>query len=207
MKVMLDIDGVIGNFYAGFAGHLNKTLNAGLDLSIEHQHYSIHNWGHNLPKNQVEEEISNWVLDGGYLDLPIYPNAKEFVFQLMDKYDVYIVTARVGDFKIKLSNNIVEKIKEDTYGWLKKYGIPTNKLFFEHKKTNFCLQNKISVLVEDKLDNAINGTYNGLTSILINRGWNKASITSNFIPIERIVHPRFIVAQDYNDILNILEKL
>jgi 5'(3')-deoxyribonucleotidase len=197
-KILLDIDGVIANFNLGFSQHLNENLNAGLDLNIEPSEYSIHRWGANLPNETIDNEIPNWVMQGGYLDMPIYPGAKKFVYELMDKYDVYIVTARIGDFSMDLSDEIVNKIKADTFSWFKKHGIPSDKLFFEHKKIDFCHNNNIQTIIEDKLSTVIDSIKSGLRAILVNRGWNQDGS-------KMLDHPNMHIVYNYNDILKILK--
>jgi len=201
VKILLDIDGVIADFYTGFASYLNKNVNAGLDLTNGPDNYNLHLWGHNLPKDVVNKQIPEWILNGGYANMSIFPGAKEFVYKLMDKYDVHIVTARVGDFTFDLSGKTQETIKRDTFGWLKKHGIPSNKLFFEHKKTDFCQKNKVPILIEDKLETVIGSANKGVRSILMDRSWNQ---DGNGLKRD---HFNIFVAYNYDDILKILEEL
>jgi uncharacterized HAD superfamily protein len=201
VKVLLDIDGVIANFYVGFGSHLNKNVNAGLNLDKGPAKYNLHYWGHNLPKDVINEEIPKWVLGGGYDTMPIFPGAKEFVYKLMDKYDVYIVTARVGDFSLDLSGKVQKTIKRDTFRWLRKHGIPSNKLFFEHNKVDFCQKNKIPILIEDKLPTVVDGADKGIRCILMDRSWNQ---DNNGLQRD---HFNIFEAYSYDDILEILEEL
>jgi len=201
VKVLLDIDGVIADFYSGFGGHLNKKLNAGLNLNKGPTNYSLHEWGHNISREVIDKEIPKWVLDGGYANMPIFPKAKEFVYKLMDKYDVHIVTARVGDFLCYLSGGVKDTIKRDTFKWLKKHGIPSDKLFFEHDKVNFCQKNRVPIVIEDKLPTVIDGADEGIRCILMDRSWNQEQDG-----LKRD-HFNIFVAYTYDDILQILEEL
>lgn len=198
-KVLLDIDGVIADFYLAFGQHLNKNLSANINLNYEPNEYSMHEWGHHLLEYQVNAEVPNWILNGGYFDMPIFSGAQEFIFKLMDKYDVYIVTARVGDFSIDFDTHIRQLIKEDTKRWFKKYGIPSNKLFFEHNKVDFCKRHNIKIIIEDKLQTVLKAADSGIRSILVDRGWNRDP--------KRDRHFNIFVTHSYDDILNILEFL
>lgn len=206
VKVLLDIDGVIADFYAGFSQHLNDVLDANLDISKEPHEYSLHKWGHGLPNNLVDAEIPNWIKQGGYENMPIYPGAKEFVYKLMDNYDVFIVTARVGDFRMSLPEEIVNIIKEDTFKWFQRHGIPSDKLFFDHEKVKFCEDNDIKIIIEDKLSTVVDGAKEGIASILIDRGWNKGGRAWYGELLHRN-HPNIHVAHKYDDILDMIKEL
>lgn len=205
-KVLLDIDGVIADFYAGFARHLNEYLNTNLDISTEPNEYSLHKWGHGLPNNLIDAEIPKWIMQGGYEHMPIYDGAKKFVHKLMDKYDVYVVTARVGDFRVSLPEEVINATKEDTSKWFKKYGIPTDKLIFEHEKIKFCKDNGIKIIIEDKLSTIVDGAKKDLRAILMDRGWNKNGRAWYGEYLNRN-HPNIYVAHEYKDILDTLDIL
>lgn len=200
IKALLDIDGVIADFYLGFGNYLNKNIGTNLNLDNEQLEYSIYNWDHDLPQHIIDEEIPKWILNGGYANIPIIKGAKQFVYKLMDKYDVYIVTARVGDFTLKMPGNIQDIIIKDTFKWFKKHGIPSDKLFFECKKVDFCKKYNIPIMIEDKLSTVIDAANNGIRAILMDRNWNQDdSIREN--------HYNIFVVYNYNDIFKILELL
>lgn len=194
---MLDIDGVIGDFYTGFGGYLNKHIDAGLDLRVEPEHYNVSKWGKGIDPEDIKKEIPRWILDGGYADIPIYDGAKEFVKTLSDKYDVYVVTARIGDFKFPLKDKIKKVIENDTLYWFAKHGLPTHNIYFEHEKSDFCNKYGIKVMVEDKLDNALKAGLYDIDAILMNRAWN--------VDEER-EQPHIRLAFGYQDILDFLEE-
>lgn len=205
-KILLDIDGVIADFFRGFASHLNDKQNAGIDLSKEPPVYSLHNWGHDIPRDVVDAEIIHWMESGGYEHMPMYEGAKEFVYKLMDKYDVHIVTARVGDFRMNLPEAIQAIIRRDTERWFQNHGIPADKLFFEHKKVDFCKENNIPVLIEDKLSTVVEAAESGMPAILIDRGWNQEGDAWYGEHLDRN-HSNIYVAYNYNDVLDILGDL
>lgn len=206
-KILLDIDGVIGNFVKAFSTHLNNQLDAGLDPEKDPPVYNMSRWGHDLPGELIKREVPLWMEAGGYAEMPIYPGAKEFVYKLMDKYDVYIVTARIGDFKMNLPESLKAIIRRDTERWFKKHGIPSDKLFFEHQKVDFCKQNGISCIVEDKLSTVVKGANAGLCTILIDRGWNQQGDAQAGEGHLNRDHPNIHVAYSYDDVLDKLEQL
>lgn len=204
-KILLDIDGVIGNFYKSFAMYLNKHYGCKLDAGIEAPVYDIYKWGHGLSQDTINKAIDAWMLADGFLNIPVYPGAKQFVYKLMDKYDVHVVTARMGDFKTRLADDVLVKIKEDTLKWFKKHGIPANKIIFDHKKVDFCLANGIPTLIEDKFITAKLGVQNGLDCILMSRPWNMTEYLSAKLTQKEKAYLH--VAKDFNNILEILGEM
>lgn len=201
-NILLDIDGVIANFYAGFGQHLNDKLGAGLNVSTDPPEYSLHKWGHSIENSLVDAEIPKWIISGGYKNMPIYPQATEFVNDLNSRYNVHIVTARIGDFKINISEEVQSIIKADTYTWLKNNGIPSENLVFEHKKLDFCKEHNIPLLIEDKLSTVVDASKEGFQSILVNRGWNQEG-EENLSRQHQGIH----VAYGYDDILNLAKEI
>lgn len=172
-NLLLDIDGVLADFYHGFADFLNKHYKAELDLNVEPSSYKFSEWNPNLRNLDIGEASRNWINNDGLLNLPIYYGARDFVFDIADMCDIYIVTARAGDFIELFTDKITEKIKSDTYSWFIHHKIPVGKIYFEHEKVDFCEANNIPILVEDKLETVLSASKKGLKSILINRNWNK----------------------------------
>lgn len=196
-NVLLDIDGIIGNFHASFAAYLNKHYDAGLDIDSEPSVYSFDHWGPGLGHIDMEEASNNWIMDNGFLKLQPYPGAAEFVKQLMDVANVHIVTARIGDFDQDFPTKMQTKIKDDTYEWFAMHDIPTHgRIRFVSKKVNLCKEEDISILIEDKLSTVLQAAQEDIHSIIIDRGWNQ--------------HPeRYKVyrVNGYDEAINIVRKL
>jgi uncharacterized HAD superfamily protein len=174
VRIMLDMDGVIANFYNGFASHLNSNYGCTLDPAKEPKNYPFEDWGHGVDTIDFNDASYNWIKQNGFEKLPAYSGIKEFVKQLMSLYDVYIVTARIGDWEQKFSSDIKNQIKKNTYNWLKKYGIPSTKLYFVHDKVPFCKEHGISIIIEDKLETALKAAKEGIHTILIDREYNNS---------------------------------
>lgn len=195
-KILLDIDGVLGCFYLGFSSFLNEKYNTTLDVLEEPFRYNFDEWGHGVELLDLDSASKDWVLNGGYLTMPIYSGALDFYNKLCNQYEVSLVTARVGD---RERNNpiLIQKIKDDTSTWLKNNKLNLiNKVYFEPNKVDFCKNNDIHIMIEDKLSTAIEGSKNNLDTILIHRNWNNSP-------------PRFRVYRsfDYNSALSTIQKL
>ncbi|KKM82354.1 hypothetical protein LCGC14_1320500 [marine sediment metagenome] len=197
LRVLLDMDGVIANFYKEFGRFLNEEYGCTLPLDEEPASYSFNNWGHGVDRVPIDEASNKWILSGGLQNIPPYEGMEGFVRELMITCNVYVVTARVGDWQRLLPDNVKDTIKRDTYKWLEKYYIPSEKLYFSHEKIEFCKEHGISVMIEDKPSTALEASKNGIHTILMNRGYNGSQI-------DRF---RIYRAYSYDDALKQLRKL
>jgi len=172
-KLLLDIDGVLANFYHGFGEFLNKNYNAGLDMNVEPSSYVFREWGPNLANVDTNKASMDWIMSGGMLNIPIYDGARDFVLDLVDHCNIYIVTARVGDYRQIFPESVVDRVQKDTYAWFEQNGMPVEKIYFEHKKIDFCKTFDIPILIEDKLVTVQYGADHGIKCVLMDRAWNQ----------------------------------
>lgn len=196
-KVLLDIDGVIANFYLEFARFLNEECGCTLDLYQEPSSYSFNDWGAGVDKVNIGEASNKWIRSGGISRIPPYNSLKDFIDKLHSKYDVHIVTARIGDWERPLPEDVNVIIRHDTYDWLEQNGIPTDQLHFTHKKVEFCQENNINILVEDKLSTAIEASKNGINTVLMDRPFNRTKFA-----LDRVYR-----AYSYHEALITIEEL
>ena len=196
-KIMLDLDGVIAQFASSFQSYLNQNYGCDFDTTIDPAAYSFEDWGHGVDKINVNEASREWIKQNGFENIPSYPGAEDFVAKLMLNYDVFIVTARVGDWEKKLSVTIKNQVKTNTINWLASRNIPATQLHFVHDKIPFCLEHNISIIVEDKLETALKAAKEGMHTILIDRGYNQSKA-------ERL---RVYRVRDFNEALNQIAKL
>src|SRR5690348_5057067 len=110
-NLLLDIDGVLANFYAGFGDYLNKSHGANLDLDVEPKSYRFEEWGPDCAGIDMDKAAVDWIMKGGFEQMPVYGGAADFVKELHGLADVYVVTARIGDFKQKFGESVINKIK------------------------------------------------------------------------------------------------
>jgi uncharacterized HAD superfamily protein len=175
-KLMLDLDGVIAMFAASFQTYLNQHYGCDFDTTQDPIAYGFENWGHGVDKIDVNAASVEWMRNDGFANVASYPGAEEFVAALMNAYDVYIVTARVGDWEQKLPKDLKNRVKQNTYEWLKARNIPITHLHFIHDKIPFCQEHGISVIVEDKLETALKAAKEGIHTVLIDRGYNQSKV-------------------------------
>lgn len=191
------MDGVIANFYKGFASYLNDNYGCTLDTNVEPASYPFDDWGHGVDRIDFDKASREWIEQDGFEQLPIFDGAEEFVKELMNTCNVFIVTARIGDWNQKFPPETRDRIKNNTYNWLAKHGIPADRLFFAHDKVPFCKMQGISVMIEDKMSTALDASKEGIHTILMNRGYNGSQV-------DRF---RIYRAFDFNDALKQLRKM
>ena len=196
-KIMLDLDGVIAQFAMSFRDYLNQHYGCDFDTSKDPTSYGFEDWGHGVDRIDVSQASLEWMKQDGFEKLPSYPGTEAFVADLMNNYDVYIVTARVGDWEQKLNKELKNQVKQNTYAWLKARNIPATRLHFVHDKIPFCKERGISIIVEDKLDTALKAAKEGIRTILMNRGYNQSKV-------ERL---RVYRAANFNEALTQIAKL
>ena len=145
-KVMLDMDGVIADFYRGFSSYLNDHYHTTLDLTHEPSSYNFDSWGGGVSNLNVDEATLAWIADGGYRKLPIYSGAKEFYETLTSKYDISVVTARLGEVG-HLPVDVAAQVRVQTLEWFKEQGLKPVNLTFEHLKIPLCKDAGIGIMI------------------------------------------------------------
>lgn len=98
-------------------------------------------------------------------------NAKEVIDKLKnDGHQIYIITGRDnGDYSDPYNM---------TVNWLKKYNIYYDKIFFvnaknSHSKTEVCLENNISIMIDDSKRLCLDMIKHGITTFIIDTPYNK----------------------------------
>lgn len=205
-KILLDLDGVVADFYSGFARYLNECHGCHLPLDIEPDSYSFDYWGHGIDDIDIDKAIVDWINSGGFFNVPVYNGASEFTHALCDICQVYVVTARVGDWDKKLPRKSVNRIKSDTHKWLTENNIAYDKLFFSHDKINFCNEHDILTIIEDKPSTVLSAAEEGKNCILVERTYNKNMI-DNDQDIKTLVenHPNIHRVDNYGSIIGLIK--
>lgn len=171
-NVLMDIDGVLADFYVVFARFLNANFNTTLDPTCEPPEYSFSGWGGGTEGLDPQKVFDKFSLIGGYLSLDLFPGADKFFNEVGKKANIWVVTSR--DDELLNHGPVSDKVRDDTVKWLKQYNLNPYALAFRYNKVSFCLDNNIDLLIEDKLDTALQAAKKGLNTILIDRGWNQA---------------------------------
>ena len=145
----------------------------------------------------IDKASLEWIDQNGFERLPMYAGAREFVEELSEICDVSIVTARIGDYQQEFDATTKVKIKNDTYSWFRKHHIlSSRRIRFSHNKVDLCVEEGISIIVEDKLSTALHAAASGMQAVVVDRAWNQYKNVDN-------VHR----SHSYSELINIIKRL
>lgn len=101
-----------------------------------------------------KESFKKFCDDGGFLDLPLLPNAKRLIDEI-SRHDVNVeILSSLGNYNLK-------QVAEQKVIWLKKHNINWHPNFTQHKGLKKKFANLTSVLIDDKLINVADFRENG----------------------------------------------
>jgi len=122
MKIALDIDGILANFYKHFSDKFNLPYKP------------VSEYGLGYPNSWWLEKFE--LLDNNFWEtIPVLNSYKEIKFD----FDIYLTA-------------MPQKFKNARISWLSKNNFPDKPLHISEQKVKFCLENNINVLIDDKLE-------------------------------------------------------
>jgi uncharacterized HAD superfamily protein len=157
--IVLDIDGVVADFFEELVITLNK---CGHDFK-HWTEWPSYNWEDICP------DVSRDTLNSFLLDPLVVKNSKAFgdawhwVNHYSSRYDVMYLTAR----DISLS--------PETWDWFFEWDIPADFVVFEKNKPEFVSQIEVSVYVDDHPEMAQGAKDLGVNAFLLNRPYNMSA--------------------------------
>jgi len=190
MKIGIDIDGVVADYFKKFLEFYNKKT--GNNILIEN--WVTYNFWDFLPITKEEgwELMNEFYLLDDFDEMPLIEGAKEAILQLSKENEVYIITARPL------------KWEEKTKRFFDKH-FPGEKIKLIHcrddkdkviYKREICNNLGINILIEDYRDIALQCAEIGVRVILLDSLYNK-----------NIQHENVIRAKNWNEILEKINEL
>lgn len=179
MKIGIDIDGVLTDIEKWQLDYGSKfyyeNYNKGIVNYKGYETYEIFDSSH---------ECDDLFWKKYFKDYSINVIAREFANEVISKlkdegYEIYIITAR-GSFLSHSSTVMSEKEnKQIVKEWLNKNNIYYNQIIFSPEdKLDICTNNKIDIMIEDKVDN-INKISTRIPVICYNAGYNEKCVGKN----------------------------
>lgn len=181
MRIGIDIDGVItniGEYQIDIASKYFYEKDKSLIKNIKA--YNIEEMFEtsvNVDKQFWMEFVFDYVQN-------IYPRkyASEVIKKLKEQgHEIYIITARIGDVGI-VDPEEIEKMKNATIEWLKKYDIEYDKIFFtSSNKVSTCQENNIELMIEDSPKNITELSENNIKVMCYHNSYNEQCIGQNIL--------------------------
>ena len=177
MRIGIDIDGVLNDFH-------QLKLDYGAKFCYEHQgkglkminpdgyEYETFNWDYETIE-QFRKEYHDSVTEEARLF------AGEVIKKLKEQgHEIYIITARIYTTE---ESDRGKQMREHVKKWLEENGIYYDKLVFtKEDKVEDCMQNKIDLMIEDKVRN-IKNISKRIPVICYYASYNKDCVGDNII--------------------------
>lgn len=147
MRIGIDIDGVLTNYYEAVIDNATKYFYENkVDYKIDQSKY-YENEMFNVSDENIEK-FWNLYLPEYAQNLPTRKFATEVISKLKQKHEIYIITARNDD---GLPEELHGKMKNMVRNWLKDNAIEYDKLIFSiGSKLDICKQENVNIMIEDK---------------------------------------------------------
>ncbi len=181
MRIGIDIDGVLTDIEQWQLDYGSKFYYNNYKKEIvNHKGYETHDIFESTQK--CDDEF--W--KKYFIDYSINVDARKFASEVIKKLkeegnEIFIITAR-GNF-LSHSTNVMlyEENKKVVKEWLKKNDILYDEIIFSPEdKFDICINNKINLMIEDKVDN-VNKISTKLPVICFNAGYNESCSGKNII--------------------------
>lgn len=169
MRIGVDIDNVLSNFSEELLREYiihDKEINGNGIVNKNECIRKKFNWTDEEEKKFYKENIERISTN-----LKPIKNCAKYIRKLKEiGCEIYIITGRDnGDYSDPYNM---------TVNWLKKYNIYYDKIFFvnaknSHSKTEVCLENNISIMIDDSKRLCLDMIKHGITTFIIDTPYNK----------------------------------
>ena len=169
MRIGVDIDNVFSNFnYELLREYIihDKEINGNGIINKDEYIRKMFDWKDEEEKKFYKENIERIVVN-----LKPIKNCAKYIRKLKEmNCEIYIITGRDnGDYSDPYNM---------TVNWLKKYNIYYDKIILvdaknSHSKTEVCLENNISIMIDDSKRLCLDMIKHGITTFIIDTPYNK----------------------------------
>ena len=169
MKIGIDIDNVLSNFNDELLREYiihDKEINGNGIINKNECIRKMFDWKAEEEKKFYKENIERIVVN-----LKPIKNCAKYIRKLKEmNCEIYIITGRDnGDYSDPYNM---------TVNWLKKYNIYYDKIILvdaknSHSKTEVCLENNISIMIDDSKRMCLDASNHGITTFIMDTPYNK----------------------------------
>lgn len=189
MKIGIDLDDVVFEFARELLREYN--LYHGTNFTFEDIFSYYFSEVFKISNEEIIDFMKKYFGEEKILNLSLCESAKESIFSLAEKHDIYFITSRI--------------YKEGTKESLELHfsGIPFKLIFssnpyagtFGKTKGEICLEHGINLMIEDSKEHGEDCAKKGIRTFLIHKPWN---LQAN--------HENMIRVNNWAEILKIIEK-
>ena len=190
MKIGLDFDDIITDFLSALLEYHNGKYKRNDKLSDfkEYKYWPV--WG--VDRDEETKRVLDFHDDGSFDKIKPIRDAVESVNKLSERHKLFIITARSLRFEQK------------TEAWIKKHFGKKIKVLYSgdfftgtaSNKAKICLNEGISLMLEDNMEYALDCAKNGIRVILFDKPWN-----------QDVEHKNVIRVFDWKEAIKEIEKI
>jgi len=180
-NIGIDIDGVICNLYEDAFPVLKSMYPAKVTGDAFNSSWEKE---FNLTEEQVMDCFKEVGRRGMLRRAKIYPGAKESLYKLNRKYNIYFVSWR----------NYIPNSREDTLYWLDSNKIPYEKLVITNNKHKIAMKEQFCFFLDDNAMQCNRMAKSVVPTYLYRRPWNAneptdalVKVVNNFKEVEKIL--------------------
>lgn len=169
MRIGVDIDNVLSNFNDELLREYiihDKEINGNGIVNKDEYITKMFNW-----KDEAEKKFYKENIERIAVNLKPIKNCAKYIRKLKEiGCEIYIITGRDnGDYSDPYNM---------TVNWLKKYNIYYDEIFLvdvknSHSKTEVCLENNISIMIDDSKRMCLDASNHGITTFIMDTPYNK----------------------------------
>lgn len=186
MKIGIDLDEVVFEFFKKYLEIFNKKFNTNVSLSDLNK---FHIWEVTSISKEDSLQLANEFYNSeSFNELELVEGVKEAISFLNKNYEIYFITSRPESIKEKTNLFLKNIFKEMNYQIYFSGGVwGGNK-----SKGQICAELGIDFFVEDNLDYALSCAKRGIFTFLLDKPWNK----------EGKPHEKIFRVKNWKEILN-----
>lgn len=170
-NIGLDIDGVVCDLYESAFPVLKEMY----PERVTTDNFTLGSWEQEF--DLTEKEVMDSFIEVGRRGMlrkaKIYPGAKESLYKLNRKYNIYFVSWR----------NYIPNSREDTLYWLDSNKIPYERLVITNNKHKIALKEKFCFFLDDNPMQCNRMAKSFVPTYMYRRPWNEKATTDALVKV------------------------
>lgn len=170
-NIGIDIDGVICDIYPAAFNLLKEMYPKKVTDGDSHSFNKTWEEYYGLTEKEVMDCFMEFGRRGSFRTAKIFPGAKEALYKVHNKYNIYFVSWR----------NYIPNAREDTLYWLDSNKIPYEKLILTNNKCKIAIKENFSFFLDDNVQQCNRIAKTKVPTYLFIRPWNNINDTDAMV--------------------------